>query len=153
MGTIQDDEMGLERLMGIFANEPCSARIALNTARALNDGYLEVSYPGCPPVILWPDAQLEHQLRMRVLVAPRDVRDQLDALALLQAADDVNQQVLYFGTFSPSGLLGITLEYRLPYASGILANTITRAAELMAQGGRDAMVEVDLLLLNKTSSS
>lgn len=151
MKVILKNELSLEILQNIFHSEGYSAEITeyLSAAPNLNlhrDAILKVVFPGCPSVIVWDDIYANSQLRMRVVVISCEARDQFDKDELIRDADNINQQIEYFGTLSPNNLLGITLEYRLPYAPGVLEGTILQAATEMARGGSAAKKYLEELL-------
>lgn len=102
------------------------------------DAYLQVDYPEYPSLIVWFDKHVDSHLRMRVLVASRKERDQLDQKKINEDALAINQNIEYFGALNPGGLTGITLEYRLPCGSGILEATVLQAAKELLQGGANA---------------
>lgn len=131
MKTILKSEMRLDRLQQLFHSEGCEAQL-LGNSLAPQDSYLRVDFPEPPPLIVWFD---DLHLRMRVLVASNEERDQLDFELLNEDALGVNQNIEYFGTLNPGGLTGITIDYRLPCSQGILEVTVMQAAKEMVQGG------------------
>lgn len=143
MKFIINNEMCLERLQQLFQSEGYVAQIVelLPAAPELGldrDAYLKVDFPECPSLIVWFDIYNDSHLRMRVIVASREERDQLHVEQLNRHALGANQNIEYFGVFNPGGLTGITLEYRLPCGGGILEGTVLQAAKEMFQGGANA---------------
>jgi hypothetical protein len=139
MKGILNHEMSLERVQSLFQSHGHSADVieVLPAAPELDlprDAYLRVNFADRLPVIVFVDIHADCQLRMRVIVASREERYQLDEDELIDWATDMNQQLECFGALSPRSLMGITIEYRLPYDQGILEGTILRAAEEMARG-------------------
>ncbi|KAB2310662.1 hypothetical protein F8A87_08220 [Betaproteobacteria bacterium SCN2] len=158
MNIINATEMSLERMHSIFQSKGCQTEIVetlpadpdLGLSR---DAYLHVDFPQHLPVVVWLDSHADHQIRMRVIVADREHRDQMGETELMNFAADCNQQIQYFGSLSPRNSLGITLEYRLPYNQGILENTIFRAAEEMSFGGWYARKHISTLDVEKNIRS
>lgn len=139
MNVISEDTMTLEQILSLCRSKQLSAQIVelLPAEPALGlgpDAYLKIDYPDNLSVITWIDTYARCQLRMRVVIIPRDERDRIEDSVLLDWAADLNQQIECLGTVSTRNLLGVTLEYRLPYQDGILEQTVLSAAEQLAQG-------------------
>lgn len=126
MPLIVGNELNLNVIKEIFETSNLTAE--LND----EDGFVEVKYPEELKLILWIK---EPVIRMRMLLLPRKERDLFQrAGLLLELASKLNQQGGCNGTVDVENLLGITLEYRLPYKGGILSETILQVGEMLVEG-------------------
>jgi len=151
MTVITADTLTLKRIQALFGEHDLPARIVEVAPAAPElgleqDAYLEVDYPNGQSVVIWPDTCVDHQLRMRVVVLTRQQIREIDEADLLDWTAERNQQNECYGTVCARNPLGVTVEYRLPYQSGVLDQTILSAAEGLAKGAALAQELKDFLL-------
>ncbi len=146
MTTIPTKDITLERLLAVFVANGLSARIveyAPATAHSTRDAVLSVDYPEDGSVLVWPEEhETGKQLSMRSIVFDRKQRDELPEDVLLDAAAYLNQNASCFGALSVQGVVGVTVEYLLPFQNGILEETVLLAAERIASGASLAREEI-----------
>jgi len=137
MNVISEADLSLELLQSLFFANELSGRIVevLPVAPELGisrDAYLEITYPDNTVLVLWhrPD----FILRMRIVLVGRRECGLLPHDELLEHESFLNQQASCFGTVSVENILGITIDYPLPYRHGVLDQTILSAAEELVAG-------------------
>lgn len=128
MDIILENEMTLERLQNLFQSKQ------LPVEMVKRDDYLKIGFPNSVFVAVWIDQYIKYELRMRVVLCKRDKQKLVQEIEWLEFAAQNNQQLNFFGAFSPNNILGVTLEYRLPFTGGILDQTIWLAAERLVGG-------------------
>ena len=147
MQVISEADVTLERLKHLFIEVADSARIvdvypAVPEMNLPEDAYLALKFAG-DEVVIWLDQRINSILRFRIVIAERD-RVPSDDERLEEEAF-LNQQVSCFGTISTEGLLGITLEYPLPFKNGILDETILSVTHAILAGAASARTHLHKL--------
>jgi len=79
---------------------------------------------------------------MRSIVFDRIQRDEIPEDVWLDAAAYLNQNASCFGALSVHGVHGVTVEYLIPFQSGVLEEAVLLAAERVARGASLAREEV-----------
>jgi len=139
-------EMTLERLRLAFEAAGVSAAVIeyLPATQALErDVCLRASYVNGREVTIWPDM---HEpialLRLRSVALNREESSGYEHDELLDLAADANQLLDYFGALNVRSLLGVTVEYVIPWQHELLEETVVLAAERMAEGAGRARDDV-----------
>jgi hypothetical protein len=149
MNIITEVEMNLERLSSLFQSNNLPAEIievypAVKEWNLAQDAYLQVNYPESISLIIWLDQFANKLLRMRIVILPSNEMKKISKDDLLNLAADVNQQISCFGTLDVMNLLGVTLEYPLPYHEAILEHTVLVAAERLVRGASAVFCDLEL---------
>jgi hypothetical protein len=143
MNIITENQMKLERLEQLFQENGLAAEIVENypAEPLLNLGRdieLKVSLPDNQVLSIWQDTHAGAQLHFRLFVARYEECRALPDDELFEWIVNGNQNSGFFGMAAIIPQMGITLEYRLPYESGILDQTILNATAQLAKGGARA---------------
>ena len=141
MIIIKESEVTLESIQelfnekGILANvvEVAPAEPAWGLRR---DAYLEVNSEDDKKVIIWTNStgEPEAMLRMRSVLVGRKERRLIEPDKLNSWIAKMNQNAHCLGSFDGKNALGVTLEYKIPFNGGILAQTIFSAYEEFLKG-------------------
>lgn len=140
MQVISESDVTLTRLMQLFIGVADSARIvdvypAVPEMNLPEDAYLAVKFAS-DEVVIWLDQSAKSTLRFRLIIAERDRAPSNDEQ--LEEGAFLNLQASCFGTIATESLLGITLEYPLPFNNGILDETILSVTSAILAGAAKA---------------
>lgn len=140
MQVISEADVTLERLKQLFIGVADSARIvdvypAVPETNLPEEAYLALKFAG-DEVVIWLDQRIKSILRFRIVIAGRDLIPSDDER--LEEGAFLNQQASCFGTIATENLLGITLEYPLPFKNGVLDETILSVTSAILVGAAKA---------------
>ena len=154
MKVISTGDLNNSALVDIFKDNQLRAEIiVVNPAEPAlgleEDSYVRVSYPDNKEVIFWMRPK-ECLLRMRTVLLDRKELDLLEKQAKLVKVDldweekmaFINQNAGAFGSLN-SNLLGLVVDYALPYRTGVLDETILLAGENLLRGAEVAWCYIE----------
>jgi len=141
MKIIKESEVTLERIQELFNEKGISANVVevapAEPAWGLRrDAYLEINSEDDKKVIIWTNntGEPEPMLRMRSVLMGRKERSLIEPGKLNSWLATMNQNAHCLGFFDGENALGVTLEYKVPFKGGILAQTIFSAYEEFLKG-------------------
>lgn len=146
MEVIKSEEITVEWMQRLFQSKGYVGKITeVSPARngLRRDAFVEIDFPGGLPVLMWVPVSGAAEIFLRVILMSEREKQKLDKEDLVEFAEVFNQNAQYFGAFSPISVVGMTLEYRLPCDPAVFDETLVRAVEQMADGGRRARVYID----------
>lgn len=142
MQIISEADVTLTRLKQLFLGVADSACIvdvypAVPEMNLSEDAYLALKFAG-DEVVIWLDQSAKSILRFRLIIAAHDPANQTPNEVRLEEGAHLNQQASCFATIATENLLGITLEYPLPFKNGILDETILSVTREILAGAAKA---------------
>ena len=154
MQIISEADVTLTRLRQLFLGVADSACIVDVYPAAPNmnlpgDAYLALKFAS-DEVVIWLDQQAKFLLRFRVIVVARDRACQISDDERLEEGAFLNQQASCFASIATENLLGIALEYPLPFKNGILDETILSVTRELLAGAAKARAHFQKVELYKS---
>ena len=140
MPIILENEMSLEGLKQLLVEFGYSVRIVEvlpATSELERDAHLQISLPDDVSIVLFKCMHSDLLLKFRVIL--KDI-NQLGELSenyereILDGAASLNQNNDCFGTLSTTNILGITIEYSLPYKDCLQEETILNVIDKLREG-------------------